>query len=175
MSDMKTIILVGFMGTGKTTVGKRVAERCGCPFLDLDDVIEENAGMAISQIFEDYGEPKFREYEREAVRSLLDRPPLVVAPGGGAVMDERNRAVFDEAGICICLLATPEAILTRVEKESHRPLLEQGDKADRIRKLYESRRKVYESFPLKIDTSQMSIEQVADRVEELARQPSPAS
>ncbi len=163
----ENIILVGFMGTGKTTVGQMVAERLGRPFIDMDTIIEERAGKKISDIFANEGEAHFRRLERDLVRELCRKWEQVIAPGGGIVLNPDNIRDFDETGMVICLLAEPEAILERVGKESHRPLLETDDKARAVTDLLNKRRPFYHAIPQQIDTTHLSAAEVADRVIEL--------
>ncbi len=167
--NKRNIILVGFMGTGKTTVGRMVAERVHRPFIDMDSVIEERAGKTISDIFAEDGEAQFRKQERDLVKELCRKREQVIAPGGGIVLDPDNIRDFDRTGTVICLLAEPETILERVGKESHRPLLESEDKARAITELLEKRRPLYDAIPRRINTTHLSASQVADRVIELSR------
>ncbi len=164
-----SIILAGFMGTGKTTVGQLLAQRLERPFVDLDARIEERAGKKISAIFAEDGEPRFRELEREAVREIAERRGLVVAVGGGAVIDPANAARLLRGGLLVCLTARPEVILSRVRRETHRPLLEKGDKGRRILELLEQRRARYEALPCRVDTSDLAPEKVADRILQIFR------
>ncbi len=164
MNDDTPIFLVGFMGTGKTTVGRRLAERLGWPFVDLDAEIEARAGKPISAIFRDDGEPHFRRLEREAVQRIAARRGVVAAAGGGAVLDHRNTADLLRAGLLVCLTARPDVVLARVREESHRPLLEQGDKERRIAELLEQRMPLYRALPCRVDTSDLSPEEVVARV-----------
>lgn len=158
------IVLTGFMGTGKTSVGKRVAERLSMTFLDMDGVIEERQERKISDIFANEGEPFFRDIERALVVELAQCSGLVIATGGGVVLNKANTRDFEESGLVFCLNARPETILARVEKEGHRPLLEDGEKMRNIMRILESRRKIYGAIALQVDTTSLSIEEVADRV-----------
>ena len=167
------IVLVGFMGTGKTTVGRLVAGRLGMSFVDMDQAIEERAGRKISEIFAAEGEPYFRELERDAVKELSAKAGLVIATGGGVVLNHDNISDFSRSGTVVCLIADPRVILDRVSNESHRPLLEGGEKARKILTLLESRRKLYDSIPNRIDTTSITPAQVAEKVLVLAR-PGPA-
>lgn len=160
----KNIILVGFMGTGKTTVGKIIAAKAGMTFVDSDSVIEEKAGKKVSRIFAEDGEPRFREMERDAVLELSRRQNLVIGAGGGVVLNPANIADFSRSGTVVCLSAAPEAILGRVEGDKSRPLLEDGDKKTRILNLLKSRRKLYDAIPLQVDTTELAPEQVAEKV-----------
>jgi len=158
------IILVGFMGTGKSATGHLIAHRLERTLVDMDSMIEDRAGKKISAIFEQEGEHSFRKMERDLVRELAEKRNLVVAAGGGVVINPENIQDFARTGMVVCLHATPTAILSRVQRESHRPLLENGDKEKRILDLLESRRPLYEAIPFQVDTTYLSPEKAADRV-----------
>lgn len=164
------IILVGFMGTGKTTVGKMLADRLDMEFSDMDDLIEDRTGRKISEIFATDGESFFRCVEREVVADLAGERGRVIGAGGGVVLDSRNIEDFSRTGLVVCLSAAPEAILERVEKESHRPLLEEGDKMKRITALLEKRKPLYDTIPAQIETTGLSAEQVAGKIVDLYRE-----
>ena len=161
------IILVGFMGTGKSATGKIVARRLEYKFLDMDSMIEERQGRTISSIFATDGEPAFRAMECDLIKELCELRNLVVAAGGGVVVNPENVEDFNRTGVVICLHASPSTILARVKVESHRPLLEDGDKAKRILELLESRKALYDAIPYRVDTTYLSPEGAADKVIEL--------
>lgn len=163
MND-KNIILVGFMGCGKTTVGKILAARLGKKFIDMDTLIEERTGKAISQIFAENGEPVFRRIERNLVVELAEGSNQVIAAGGGIILNPLNITDFSRSGRVICLMASEEVIFRRVSSSSARPLLENGDKMQKIRQLFASRRPLYESIRDRVDTSDMTPEEVAQTV-----------
>ena len=158
------ITLIGFMGTGKTTVGKGVAEQLGMTFVDMDDVIEAREGRKISDIFETDGEPYFRQLERHLVLELSGKNNQVIATGGGVVLNPDNIRDYTMSGIVVCLTATPEVILERVAKESHRPLLEGDEKMNKILGILESRKDLYAAIPHQVDTTTLAISDVIDRV-----------
>jgi shikimate kinase len=158
------IVLVGFMGTGKSTVGRLLAARLGRPFVDMDEEIERRAGRPIPEIFAREGEPAFRRLERALVRELSARSGLVIAPGGGIVLDPANVADFARSGLVACLAAAPATILARVGQDPHRPLLQGGDPLGRIVALLDRRRDLYEAIPFRIDTDGLAPEAVAERV-----------
>ena len=160
----KNIILVGFMGTGKTTCGRLVAKRLGYEFIDMDDVIETRAGKAISSIFAEDGEATFRRMESELAVELAGREGLVIGAGGGVVLNPANLEAFDRTGTTVCLLASPDTVLQRVAGETHRPLLEDGEKAERIRALLAQRQSLYEAIPLNVQTDDQTPEEVAERI-----------
>lgn len=164
MNTHGNIALVGFMGTGKSACGKLVAKQLGHRFVDMDDMIEERAQKKISDIFAEDGERAFRRMEHDLAAELSTETDLVIAAGGGIVLDPENIRAFERQGIVVCLLATPEAILSRVQGASHRPLLEDGEKADRIRGLLAQRKDLYEAIPLQVDTTGLDLDGVAARV-----------
>jgi shikimate kinase len=159
----RNIVLVGFMGAGKTTVGKRLAAKLGRTFVDMDQRIEEREGRSIAQIFAGDGEAYFRAAERDMVKALASQTGLVIAAGGGVVLDPDNLADFNRSGWVVCLAARPEVILRRVADEEQRPLLA-GQKEARIREILEARRKLYEAIRNRIDTSEMGIDEVVEQV-----------
>ncbi|MDO9542223.1 MAG: shikimate kinase [Kiritimatiellia bacterium] len=156
------VILVGFMGTGKTTVGKLLAQQLKKSFIDMDSIIEERAGKSIGQIFEEDGEPRFREMERALVQELAAKTGLVIAAGGGIVLNPDNISDFNRSGKIICLLASGDEILRRVAGSTARPLLEKGDKHQRILALMEKRRPLYEAIPCRVNTSGLTPREVAE-------------
>lgn len=165
----RNIVLVGFMGTGKTTVGKQLAAKLGMDFTDMDRLIEERQGKTVARIFAEDGEGRFRQLERELVRELSAKEGQVIAAGGGIVLNPDNVADFSRAGLVVCLIATAEAILERVGRESHRPLLEGDDKAKRIRQIIEARRRLYAAIPNQVDTTPLTPEQVTGRILDMYR------
>lgn len=161
---MKNLVLVGFMGTGKSAVGRIVARRLTLEFVDMDARIEEQAGRMISDIFATEGEAHFRTIERAMVQELSEREGLVIATGGGVVLNPDNLSDFSRTGVVICLHADPETILGRVSRQAHRPLLEgDDDKSQAIRALLEKRTPIYESIPLGIDTTHLPARDVAEQ------------
>ena len=160
------IVLVGFMGTGKTSVGKRLAKRLGWPFVDVDALIEERANMSIPQIFTQRGEPVFRRLERRCISRVVHGQHQVIATGGGAIVDPQNRTKLRASGPVVCLTAKPQAILARVgRKLMTRPMLAaHADPLSRIRTLMAQRAPAYAKADVTIDTSGMSVEQVVERV-----------
>jgi shikimate kinase len=164
------LILVGFMGTGKSTVGRACAATLGFPYHDTDMWIVRRARMPITQIFATEGEEAFREREREAIRHLTQRSAIVLSTGGGAPVDGGNAALLRESGIVILLTATVEAILTRVLRRANRPLLACDDPESRVREMLGHREPVYRDLAqATVDTSDLSSPEVADRVVALYR------
>ena len=163
------ISLVGFMGTGKTSVGKLLAKKLKMRYFDADAVIEEDAGMKISKIFEDFGEPYFRELEEKAIAKLSAQDGLVISCGGGAVLREANIVNLKRNGPVVCLMATPSIIYNRIKNEAHRPLLQVPDPKKRIRELLEKRAPLYAKADFTIDTSKLTIGKVVDKIAEYAK------
>ena len=121
---MTNVVLIGFMGTGKSSTGEMLASRLGCAFLDLDRYIERQEGQTVSEIFADKGEEHFRCLERRAVRDITARQNLVLATGGGTVKDEENRRILQAWGVMVCLMAKAEVILARTSRRGERPVLD---------------------------------------------------
>lgn len=162
--DRSNIVLVGFMGTGKTATARLVARRLERQLIDMDAMIEAREGQKVSRIFAEKGEAYFRGCERNLVRELAERRNLVIAAGGGVVINPENISDFSRSGVVICLKASPEAILRRVGAETHRPLLEGDDKGRRIIEVLDSRRPLYDAIPHQIDTSHLTPDLAAARV-----------
>lgn len=166
------IILTGFMGTGKTAVGRRVARQLDLPFLDMDAEIEARAGKPVSRIFNDDGEDAFRTLEATLCRELGEpgeawfelQDGAVIATGGGALVDPENLAALRAIGIVICLDAEVDEILRRIGDRANRPLLNVEDPRGQIERLLAARREAYGRIPWHIDTTRMSVQQVAKRV-----------
>lgn len=169
MSD-RNVILIGFMGTGKTSVGESLAEALGYAFADTDDLIEKKAGKKVSRIFGEDGEEAFRGVESEVVGDLAQLKRTVVSAGGGAPIRPENRAAMRHAGVVIALKASPEEIYQRVKHENHRPLLSSGDLRSQIRKLLDSRKGIYDDADYIIDTTALTVDEVVDKcIDLLAR------
>ena len=147
--DKPNIVLTGFMGTGKTTVGKMLARQLDYDFIDTDEFIEERAGKSVPEIFQEMGEVAFREMESAVARELADRQGVVISTGGRLMLDPGNAAALSRTGRVFCLVATPEEIMDRVTKDtSHeRPLLAVPDPMQRIVELMQQRREDYGQFP----------------------------
>jgi len=164
MKAPKNIILFGYMGTGKTTVARRLGERLNRPVVEMDDLIEKREGMTISRIFAERGEEYFRKLERELVRELAGGRGRIIATGGGVVLDPANIRDLARSGLLICLTARPEVILNRVAGENHRPLLERPDREETVKRMLNDRRLYYDRIPNQVDTSDLSVEEVVDRL-----------
>jgi shikimate kinase len=160
---MTNIVLIGFMGTGKTTVGKALADKLGRPFVDIDREIETNCGMTVDEIFKVYGESFFREQERCAINNVSRHGNAVVATGGGAVLSPENVTHLKNSGIVVSLQAPAEVILRRVEKDAvKRPLLNKPDRLQAINKLLEERAGSYRIADFGVETSEHTPWRVTD-------------
>jgi shikimate kinase len=160
------IVLTGFMGTGKTVVGRRLAARLARPLVDTDALIEQRTGRSVREIFAVDGEPRFRELERAAVRDACAAGDVVVSTGGGTLVDERNFEALADDGLLVCLTAAPRTIARRVRGSvADRPMLHgHPSLTGRIRELLDARAPVYDRVPVQVDTSSMSVEQVVDAI-----------
>jgi shikimate kinase len=159
------IFLTGFMGPGKSEVGKRLAERLGWRFVDTDALIEREEQLTIPEIFAQKGEPYFRMVEGRIVEEVCgEEGAVVVATGGGAIVDEENRQRMQESGVVVCLAASPEVILTRVGGGGNRPLLQGGKPLDRVRSLLSQRAAAYARADISVETSDLSVDEVVEEV-----------
>ncbi len=163
---MKNIILTGFMGTGKTSVGRLLARRLSCPFIDTDDVIEREEGVSISEIFRELGEGYFRRVEKETIKRLSGKMGVIIATGGGAIIDHDNLKILKASGTLISLMASPEEILKRVEGDTTRPLLSDKDRMTAIKRLMQERERFYKKADIVIDTTGKGVEEVASEIVE---------
>ena len=165
----KNIILTGFMGVGKTSVGTRLAKDLGFTFIDSDEQIEADQKTTITEIFSTFGEPYFRDVETRVIRRLLENEGQVLSTGGGAVIREENRKAFKENGVTICLIAHPESIYDRIKHETHRPLLQVADPLVKIRELLAAREHFYRQADFVIDTSERDLDEVIAEIKEKVR------
>lgn len=157
-------MLVGLMGAGKTTVGRRLAQRLSLPFVDADAEVEAAAGLTIPEIFETHGEPAFRDGERKVIARLLSNGPQVLATGGGAFMDAETRASVAEHGISVWLKADLDVLMRRVGKRPTRPLLKADNPRAVMQKLMEERNPVYAHADIALETGDGPHEDVVDRL-----------
>ena len=164
-----TVILTGFMGTGKTTVGKQLAQRLGLPFIDTDQEIERVEGRTIAAIFAAAGENRFREIEREVLSQACGKD-AVIATGGGAIVDEINCDRIRAAGPVICLTAEPDVIFQRTGRNRDRPLLSGDDPRERIRQLLTSRAAAYARADCTVDTTNLAVGAIVERIVAFLRQ-----
>ncbi len=164
---MNNIYLVGFMGTGKTAVGKELARKKKLQFVDLDGLIELREKRTISDIFAKNGEPYFRKVEKRVLKEIGKEKKFVVACGGGIVLDKENIKIMKETGIIICLTASPQVILKRTSSYHHRPLLNVSNPHKQIELLFKLRAPYYAQADKTIDTSKISVKEVVDKILEL--------
>ncbi|MCD6580851.1 MAG: shikimate kinase [Desulfuromusa sp.] len=163
------IILTGFMGTGKTTLGRLLAKRIGYEFIDTDEQIEKQVGQTITELFQTQGEAVFRKLEAKLVDDLAQKEGLVIATGGGLVLNQKNVAALNKTGKIICLTASPEEILSRVSKQQDvRPLLLEEDPQAKIIELLQQREAVYQQFP-HLSTSELSCEELLNQLVRLTQ------
>ncbi len=158
----RPLVLVGLMGVGKSTVGRRLAKRLSLPFVDADSEIERAAGCSISDIFEFHGEAAFREGERRVLRRLLEEKPAVIATGGGAFIDDETRKQVRERATSIWLRADLETVVKRVRRNNNRPLLKNGDPRETLSKLMEARDPIYAQADIVVDSSDAAVDKVVD-------------
>ena len=161
----RAVVLVGMMGSGKSSVGRRLASRLGLPFVDADTEIETAAGMSIPEIFAERGEAEFRDGERRVIgRILTTRAPLVLATGGGAFMNADTRARIAELGVSVWLKAEPEVLMRRVRKNTKRPLLQTADPEATLRRMLAEREPVYALADLEVISREEPHEVVVDEI-----------
>jgi shikimate kinase len=163
------IYIVGFMGTGKTVVGKEVARQLNLRFVELDSIIAQIEKKAISRIFAEDGEPAFRKIEKQALKEISAGKDSVISCGGGIVLDKENIRIMKETGAMVCLSARPEVIIARTRRYKHRPLLNVENPEKRIKELLEFRAPFYAQSDQTVDTSDLSVAQVVKRVMEYVR------
>lgn len=164
-SQPHNLVLVGFMGSGKSSIGRLVAGRLGFQFFDTDAVIVKRAQMEISEIFQRDGEEAFRAMETAAIESLLPLRRCVIATGGGAVLRERNRALLRELGFVVLLTASEEVIFERVSRNTRRPLLQTPNPRETVSRLLAERQPCYAAAAhWTLDTSHLSHAQAAEAV-----------
>ncbi|MBW1635005.1 MAG: shikimate kinase [Deltaproteobacteria bacterium] len=159
----KNIILTGFMGTGKSTVGTLLAEQLGYKFVDTDQFIEKMEGMSVTDIFQKRGETAFRALERLVAKELGEKNSLVIATGGGLMLDHENAESLGGRGKVFCLVASPDEILKRISADDDRPLLQVKNPGERISELLQKRQKGYGRFT-QIITTGKTVLQVVDEL-----------
>ncbi len=158
------LALIGFMGTGKTSVGKLVAEQLHLEFLDTDELIQSRTGRTIADIFAKEGEPMFRALERQLVDELSHRTKLLISTGGGLPTNLENLAKLKSHALVICLWSSPEKIWERVGHQSHRPLLHDANPQKKIRDLLAAREPFYKQADVLVNTDIRSLREVAQQV-----------
>ncbi len=160
----KNIVLIGFMGTGKSEVGKELAKMLGYEFMDTDELIERREGIPVSEIFDKCGEPYFRKIESEIIDEVSVMENVVISTGGGAVVRSENRMNLKRNSIMICLTASPEIIYERTSGYDNRPLLKTDDPYMRIKELLKEREPYYSEADIRIDTTQLETQKVVEMI-----------
>ncbi|MFA6320410.1 MAG: shikimate kinase [Candidatus Omnitrophota bacterium] len=166
---MKNIVLVGFMGTGKTTIAIQLANKLGMRYVSTDDMIEKREKRTINEIFTKSGEEYFRDVESDVVREISQAEGLVVDAGGGVVIREENLVNLKSSGIVICLTADEDTIMERTKKYKHRPLLNVEDPKQKIRALLAKRAPFYAKADHFIDTGEFTARQVIEKIEAIVK------
>lgn len=161
---MKNIVLTGFMGAGKTEVGRKLSNILGWDVIDVDDEIVKAKKMTINELFAQLGEPAFRDIETSTIRDISKRKNVIIATGGGAVLRQENMDVLRENGIVVHLTATPETILKRTSSNSKRPLLQVENPLQRIKELLEFRMPFYRKADIVVDTDTKTPLQIAEEI-----------
>lgn len=148
----RTIVLVGMMGAGKTTVGRRLAPRLGLKFMDADEEIERAAGMKVADLFREHGEESFRRGEAQIIERLLDGPPIVLATGGGAMINESTRNIIAKKSVSVWISSDIDTLVKRATRRGTRPLLKTGDPRETLLRLLEERREFYSQATIQVDS-----------------------
>ncbi len=160
----RSIVLVGLMGAGKTSIGRKVAAALGLPFVDSDHEIEDVSRMTIPELFEAYGEPEFRALEQRVIARILESGPKVLSTGGGAYMNEDTRAAIASQGVSVWLKADLDLLMERVAKKQHRPLLRDPDPRGVLRRLMDERYPVYSLADMAVVTRDETKDVIAAEV-----------
>ena len=160
----KNIYLIGFMGAGKTSVGKILAERLQLEFCDLDGLIQADCGKTISSIFSEHGEAFFRELESKTLQSVSQNSGQIVATGGGIVLRQSNWKVMKEGGVTVYLKASPDVLWSRIKNDTSRPLLQVEKPSEKVRELLSFRMPLYEKADMIIETENKSPQNIADDI-----------
>lgn len=162
---MRNIFLIGFMGCGKSTIARMISKKLGVAQVEMDELIEEEQGMSITEIFEKFGEEHFRDIETDLVHRLQEKDGVVVSCGGGAVLREENRNMMKESGVIVLLTAQPETILARVKNSTNRPVLNGNMNVEYITALMERRKACYEdAADITVTTDGKSVEEICEEI-----------
>lgn len=161
----KHLILIGMMGTGKSTIGRVLAQKLHMPWVDTDQCIEQKLQMSIASFFQEQGEEAFRQIEAEVLHEVLQRSPHVITTGGGMVLKQENRDRMRECGWVICLTAQPDVLVQRLSQDRSRPLLQGEQLRSRIEQLWQERAEMYQSVAdWQIDTGQHQVREVVKQI-----------
>lgn len=161
---MKNIILIGFMGTGKTAVGRELSRLLNMKLIDVDTEIEKSEKMTINEIFERFGEARFRDIETDMVKKVAQNKNVIISTGGGVVLRAENMESLKKNGIIVCLTASPEKIFERISNNSDRPLLRVEDPLKKIKELLTFREPFYKKAEIMIDTDDKNPLQIAEEI-----------
>ncbi|MGI6685052.1 MAG: shikimate kinase [Bacillota bacterium] len=168
---MPNVVLIGFMGTGKSAIGRVVARLLDYKFVDTDQMVEEVTGLSINQLFRKYGEIRFRSEEALAINKLMGKDRMVIATGGGMTLNPENAKKLKELGVIVLLTAKPEIIQERVSRKNTRPLLRKGKTLESIKNLIAEREEAYNRCAdITVDTSSRDIEESAEQVVRLLKE-----
>lgn len=167
---MRNIVLVGFMGTGKTTIATALANKLGLQYVSTDSMIEKREKRTINEIFTKSGEDYFRDVERDVVREASGLENAVVDAGGGVVLRDENMAALKSTGVVICLTADADIVMERTKKYKHRPLLNVEDPKLRIKNMLAKRAPFYAKVDHTVDTGKFTARQVVDKIIEIAKE-----
>jgi len=165
----ENIIITGFMGTGKSIVAKELARKLKMEFIDMDQAIEERQGMSISDVFGRYGENYFRKQENKLVKELSQKENIVIATGGGTFLSSNNARILSQKGKIICLIADSQVIYNRIKRKNNRPLIKGNNILNKINHLLTKRKKIYDNFYWKIDTTNLSVQEIVDKIIDLLK------
>jgi len=161
---LKNIVLTGFMGTGKTEVGKELSRLLDMKLIDVDTEIEKSRKLTINDIFKKFGEPRFREIETEMIKNLSEKKNIIISTGGGAVLKQENMNALRKNGVIVCLTASPETILKRTSRNNDRPLLQVENPLKKIKELLNFRKPFYEKADIIINTNDKTPLQIAEEI-----------
>ena len=168
IDEAKNIVLVGLMGSGKSSIGRTIAKKLNRRFIDTDRYIERKAGQTTAEIFNDGGEDKFRIFEKEVIKKISQYVGIVVATGGGALKDPENFRYLKESGWIIALYASPATLYKRIEGKRVRPLLlNEEDPVKKLEEIFNARKTMYAQADFQVDTEGKEIDQIADEIIDL--------
>ncbi len=174
--EAKSIVLIGLMGSGKSTIGRVIAKKLVRRFIDTDRFIERRAGKTIPEIFEQDGEQTFRKHEKETIRKVSQYVGVIIATGGGAIKDDENFKNLKQAGWIIALYASPETLYKRIQGKRVRPLLEGKDDPVKILEdIYNERKSYYGRADYQIDTENKDVDQISNEIIDLLKLPLPSA
>jgi shikimate kinase len=164
LQPSKTIVLVGLMGCGKSTIGRRLAKCLKMRFIDLDEHIENTVKMSITEIFTKYGEHAFRDMELGEIKQILDSEPIILATGGGAFINDEIRKLIKNSAVSVWISADLSTLLERVSRRNTRPLLENGNKEEIMRQLMQKRYPIYQQADIEVNSGQGSHDVVVRKI-----------